>query len=116
MVNWVIIVLAILCIYILTKVSHLRHKFFTIFVIILIFLAFGAVSIFNSNNKLNLNTVEGAITAGKLYVIWLGNAFDNVKTLTGKAVQMEWTVTNKTLVDKSATKPVQTKSTSRFFG
>ena len=100
MISWVIIVLAFLGIYIATKLSHVRHKTFFIFLILIVFLICRAISIVNSNHDINLNTIDGAVSAGKLYLGWLGNTFQNFKTLTGKAVQMDWSSTNGTFLDK----------------
>lgn len=101
MVSWVIIALVILGIFLLAKVSHIRHKTFIFFVFIVILLALGAILIVNSNNDINLNSVDGVMTTGKLYLGWLGNGFQNLKTLTGKAVDMDWKSTNGTFINKT---------------
>jgi len=36
----------------------------------------------------------------KVYTGWLGNGFQNLKSLTGNAVRMDWTSTNGTFLSK----------------
>jgi len=43
-----------------------------------------------SNNNLKLLEEDNFNTFSELYSDWLNNLLDNFKTITGKAVQMNW--------------------------
>ncbi|MBI3623296.1 hypothetical protein HY212_04440 [Candidatus Pacearchaeota archaeon] len=73
-----------------------RHKFFSHFLILLlIFLVFTfAIAIRNEN--VNFKTASGVVSAGKIYLSWLGSAFGNVKSITGYATKLDWNNGNET--------------------
>ena len=93
MINWVIIALAIVAIIVVSKMihfKHMRHKMSAIIVILLlVFVYLTFVSVIK-NNSLDLKTASGILQAGKIYFLWLFQAFGNVKSLTGNAINMQW--------------------------
>ncbi|MEA3329914.1 MAG: hypothetical protein U9Q06_04175 [Nanoarchaeota archaeon] len=81
-------IIAIIFVYV--KFHYIKHKLYWLFIIfgiLFIYLTFMA-SIFGQD--LNLTTSNGLEQAGQLYWSWMGNAFDNVKTLTTNAIKMNW--------------------------
>jgi len=86
----IIISVCILAIWILIEIKRMKHKFFAIFLIALILFTYVSFSITMKNNNLDLKTIEGLSKATKLYFLWLGSAFGNVKSITANAIKMDW--------------------------
>ena len=57
--------------------------------IILIFLLMGALLII-SNYNLALYNGENVVNFGKLFVSWLDQIYQNLRSITGNVVQMDW--------------------------
>jgi H+/Cl- antiporter ClcA len=90
-----VVAVLILAVWMLMEFKKLKHKIWAVLLIVLIL---GAYFSFNSVTKgkdLDLKTMEGLKEAGGLYLVWLGNAFGNVKTITSNAINMNWTEINK---------------------
>jgi len=68
------------------KMRVLKHKVSTFFIVLVIILLtlpfFGGVS----NEKLDLTTFDGIISAGKLYFSWLGTFAIKAKGITGNVI------------------------------
>lgn len=97
--NWLLIAIIVLALIIILKVATFRHKLTITIIILLVlffYISFGVVA---RNQALNFKTASGILEAGKLYFSWVGNAFTNVKALTGSAVDMDWTEDGKNLTD-----------------
>jgi len=47
-----------------------------------------------TGKNVDLNSAEGLKEAGVLYSEWLGNGFENLKTLTTNAIKLDWGVKN----------------------
>jgi hypothetical protein len=86
----IVVSVLILGIWILIEVKRMRHKFFAIFLILLILFTYVSFSITMKNNDVNLKTIDGLTKATKLYFLWLGSAFGNMKSITTNAVKMDW--------------------------
>ena len=96
MISWLIIGILIVCGLLLIKFRHFQHRFLLIGLILLAIFFYTTVSIVKENNNLNLSTTEGFFGAIKVYFVWLGNGFHNVKDIAGYAVKMDWTNTTST--------------------
>jgi hypothetical protein len=102
MVNWLIIGIGILAVIVVTKVihfRHLKHRITALFLILLLLFAYLSFSSIVRSNSIDLKTVSGVLTAGKLYFSWLGATFINIKTLTGNAINMDWGPNNESISD-----------------
>jgi len=93
-----IMVIAIVVIYVLIEVKRLRHKIFAMFLIALILFSYLSIAFIFRDQNIDLKTIPGVVTASRLYFSWLGNIFVNLKQITTKAIQMDWTA-NKTAED-----------------
>ena len=99
MVSWVIILIALIALFVISKFIHfrnLKHKVSAIIVILLLLFLISTFTGVVKDNSINLKTPSGVFEAGKLYFVWLGQAFDNIGAITGNAVKMDWSVSNKT--------------------
>jgi len=79
---------------ILIKMNHFRHKMTIIALLFLALFIYSTIMLVNSSNDLDLRTTEGIFQAVKVYTGWLGNGFGNLKTITGNAINMDWSSTN----------------------
>jgi len=73
------------------KAKRIQHKVYTIAMILLIVFFYTTGSKVIADNNLNIQTFEGLVTAGRLYLNWLGHVFTNTKTVLGNALKMDWT-------------------------
>ena len=58
-------------------------------ILLILFTYFSFVSVVKGKG-LDLKTFDGMKEAGKLYVLWLGNAFKNMRVVTANAINMSW--------------------------
>ncbi len=86
----ILVIALIVAIWLLIEFKRFRHKIVAVFLILLIvFTYFSFVSVIKGKN-LNLKTSEGMKEAGRLYFVWLGHAFKNVKVVTSNVINMDW--------------------------
>ena len=76
--------------WILIEVKRFKHKIFAIFLIVLILFTYISFSYTLSGQDLDLKTIPGLTEAGKLYFVWLGSMFSNLKSITTNAIKMDW--------------------------
>jgi len=95
--NWLIIILVIFAIFFILKIKHIRTKTFTVFaLLLLLFLYFTFVNVTKELSQ-DIRSIEGVVTATKMYFSWLGQGFSNLKVLTANAARMNWFPQNKSL-------------------
>ena len=93
MVNWVyvaIVVILVLIIFAFVRFKYIRHKISWIIILALILFFYIAFMASTAGQDVDLKTFDGIKEAGKLYFAWLGNAFENIKTITANAIKMDW--------------------------
>ena len=113
MVSWILIGLLVLAVIIVSKFIHFRHIKHRITAIVLILLLFFAYATFTSvikSNSIDVKTPSGVFEAAKVYVSWLGLAFNNMKTLTGNVIQMDWFPNNQTKAEFQEANPFSTSA------
>jgi len=89
-VSWVVIAVLIFLILIFFKFKDVKHRTWTI--LLILFVLFFYMTFVNvlSKENIDVNSVEGVVSAGKIYFSWLGHAVKNLATITSKAVDMDW--------------------------
>jgi len=100
MVNWIIIIVGLIAIFLASKVihfNHWKHRIIAIALIVLALFIYASFSAVISSHDIDLKNPSGFIEAGKVYFVWIGQAFSNLKTLTGNAIKMDWLPKNVTL-------------------
>jgi hypothetical protein len=85
-----IIVILIIAILMIFRFKKIKYKLLFLFLIALILF-----SIFTFNSAFNgkgfsINNISDFGKIIKIYFSWLGNAFNNLKTISGQAVKMDW--------------------------
>ena len=81
------------------KFNHLRHRFFIVILILLALFLYTTMTMVSESNQIKLDSTDGVLHALKVYMGWLGNGFQNLKDLTGKAIKMDWKSTNGSFAD-----------------
>jgi amino acid permease len=90
LITWLLIAAFIFILLLVFKAKEVRHKMeFLIVALLCLFLIFSFLQIYKTH-KVNLKTFNGVVTAGKLYVAWLGQMFHNLADITGYAVHRDW--------------------------
>ena len=100
MVIGVLVIIAVLAL----KVNHLRHRIWILALVFLALFLYTSAAIVYSENELRFNSMEGIFNSMKIYIGWLGNGFQNLKSLSGNAVDMDWANSNETFVDQNLEK------------
>ena len=93
MIGWIILIVAFAAVFLLNKFVHFRnfkHKFWVIAIILLLLFIIFSFSKVASNNSVSLGSPSGIFSAVQLYFSWLGQAFDNIKVITGNMIRMDW--------------------------
>jgi len=91
-----VVAVAVIAIWIIIETKRLKHKIFAIVIIGLILFTYISFTVVLRNTDTDVKTVNGLMTAGKLYGIWLGNIFHNIKSVTSYASKQDWKNLNKT--------------------
>ena len=86
----IIIALIIALIWILVELRRFKHKFFAIFLIILILASYFGFVVTLKGKDIDYKSIDGLQTVAKLYFIWIGSIFKNLKTITANAIKLDW--------------------------
>ena len=100
MISWIVIAILIVVGIIALKLNHLRHRMFILGLIIFALFLYTSMNVIAEKNNLDFKSSDGIIDAIKLYVGWLANGFDNMRSLVGNIVKMDWSSVNGTFFDK----------------
>ena len=90
MISWIVIVVLVVVGIMAIKMNHLRHRVFIVLLILLALFLYTSMAFISNQNNLSFNSSEGIFTAMKVYTGWLANGFENMKTIVGNAVKMDW--------------------------
>ena len=89
-VTLLVISVLVIAIWVIIEMKRMRHKVFAIFLIGLILFSYFSFSFVLKDKNINLTTIKGLTTATTLYFSWFGTVFSNFKTITSKAIKMNW--------------------------
>ena len=85
-----VISVLIIAIWVFIEFKRMRHKIFAIFIIVLIIFSYVSFSLVLKGQDIDYTTASGVGQATKLYFLWLGSAFGNMKVITTNAIKMDW--------------------------
>jgi hypothetical protein len=105
----ILVIVLVVVIWLFIEFKRFRHKMLAVFLILLILFTYFSFAAVVKDKGLDLKTFEGMKDAGKLYVLWLGNAFKNVKVVTSNVIDMNWEV-NGTPDSNKTLEPSKTKN------
>lgn len=83
------------------RINHLKHRFFIILLVLLALFLFTSINAVTNKNNLDLKSAGGIFNASKLYLGWLANGFQNIKSLTGNVLNLDWKSSNSTFFEDS---------------
>ncbi|MEK6915258.1 MAG: hypothetical protein AABW89_01800 [Nanoarchaeota archaeon] len=94
MVNWIFILLVIIAVFIFFKITSFRYERWWTYsiAILLIFVLFSFFNVVRSND-IDLNSLEGFVSAVKAYTYWVVNFGQTASSITGKAGFFDWNAT-----------------------
>jgi hypothetical protein len=92
----VLMVVLVVAIWLIIEFKRFRHKILAVFLIVLVLFTYFSFASVIKGKEIDLKTFDGMKEAGQLYVLWMGNAFKNIKVVTANAINMNWKV-NETL-------------------
>jgi hypothetical protein len=94
-----LVVILIAAIWLIIEFKRFRHKFLAIILIALIIFTYFSFTVTLKSYDIDYKTIPGIITAGKIYLSWLGTIFLNLKSITTHAINMDWHSANESLAD-----------------
>ncbi len=104
MVNWFIIVLVIIGVLIVIKLlhlRHLRHRLFGILIVVVLLFLIGSIYFVAKENNIDMTTAGGFTKGMQVYSGWLLNSFQNIGSITGYTIGLDWSSKNKTVSDSN---------------
>jgi len=111
--SWIIITILIVIGITTIKLNHLKHRFFIILLVLLALFLYTSLNLVTDQNDLDLKSSGGIFSASKVYFGWLANGFQNLKSLTGKAINLDWNSANGTFIEDQEDEKSKTKFKSR---
>ena len=100
MMSFTIMAILIVVAIVLIKMNHFRHKMTILALLVLVLFLYTTATVVNKANELDLTTTDGFFDAIKVYMGWLGNGFQNLKSISANAVKMDWRSTNGTFISE----------------
>ena len=85
-----VVAVLIIAIWVIIEMKRMRHKIFALFLIGLILFSYLSFSFVLKDKEVNLTSIAGIEEAVGLYFSWLGTVFTNFKSITSKAIDMNW--------------------------
>ena len=85
-----IVAVLIIAVWVIIEIKRLRHKIFAIFLIALILFTYISFTVTLKGQDIDMTTIPGVMAASKLYFSWLSSSFNNIKTITAKAISLDW--------------------------
>jgi len=104
MISWMVIGILVIAALIALKMNHLRHRIWILALVFLALFLYTSAAIVYNENELTFDSMEGIFSSIKIYIGWLGNGFQNLKTLSGNAINLDWTDSNETFVNQNLEK------------
>jgi len=104
MISWIVMVILVIVGIFAIKMNHLRHRIFIILLVVTALFLYSTMMVVDNQQEFDFSSSEGVFDASKIYLGWLGNGFQNLKQLTGKAIGMDWSSTNGTFFKNESKK------------
>jgi len=100
-ISWIVITVLILVGIFAIRINHLKHRFFIILLVLLALFLFTSLNAVTNKNNLDLKSAGGIFDASKLYLGWMANGFQNIKSLTGNVLNLDWKSSNSSFFEGS---------------
>ena len=83
------VIVLVVAIYFIFRFIKIKHTFFAIFLISLVLFGFFSVNM-AFKGEVPMNSISDLSSAIKIYLVWVGNSFNNLKIITTNVIQMNW--------------------------
>lgn len=90
--NWIIIGILIVLVFLFLRMKHFKGKIVAVLLIITLIFLYTTATTLLTEEEINWKTFGGVEKALRIYFSWLGNAFGNLKTISGQAIKMDWQI------------------------
>ena len=90
MMGWIILGVLIIALMLVYKIRHTKHRIYLVLMILLTIFVYTTGAAIIKESGIDVFTLKGALTGGKLYFNWLTQIFSNARSLAGNAVKMSW--------------------------
>lgn len=101
MMSWIVIVILVIVGIVAIRLNHLRHRIFIVLLIMLALFLYSTMALVSTRNNIDFGSTEGVFHAIKAYTGWLANGFQNLKTITGNALKMDWGSSDSSFLNKT---------------
>ena len=101
----IIVGILVVGVWLVIEFQRFRHKLLAIFLVLLIIFTYVSFAITIKGKGIDFKTTEGLKEAGQIYFSWLGSIFSNVKTITSKAIAMDWKPDTNATIEKKEKNP-----------
>jgi hypothetical protein len=85
-----VIAILIIAVWVIVETKRMKHKVFAIFLIGLILFSYLSINFVMKGEEIDLTSIDGVKNVATLYMSWMGTIFINFKTLTTRAIKMDW--------------------------
>lgn len=82
----IIAIAAVIILYIFLKFSHLKARISFIFLLIGVLFILFLIFVFTSGNSFSFSSIDGIISSGKVYFLWIKGLVTNIFQFTGKVI------------------------------
>lgn len=95
-ISLVIVGVVIILIWLIVEFKRFRHKLLALFLIVVVLSLYISFTMALKNRDIDFASVSGVKEAFGIYFSWLGTVSQNFKSITSKAVEMDWGTNNET--------------------
>ncbi len=85
-----IVAILIIGVWVIIETKRMKHKMLAVFLIGLILFSYFSFTFVFKEADIDFQSVEGISSIANLYFSWIGTVFLNFKTLTAKAINLDW--------------------------
>ena len=97
--NFLIVLGLLGLLFVFFNIKHMKQRFMAIVIVLLLLFFYVSYVRVTEAADIDYKTIKGYETGTRLYFSWLLGLFDNVKGLTGNAVNLDWS-SNKSIGTK----------------
>ncbi len=90
MVSGLLVAVLVSAIAVMLIIKFVPHKLFAIIIVLVLLFLYFSGSYFLSDGEIDITTGEGVLDVATLYIGWMGHLYTNIRTLTGRAIEMDW--------------------------
>lgn len=113
MINWIIIIILVVVGIYAIKLNHLRHRFIIIALVLIALFFYITVTYVATRNNVNMDSYDGFMNGVRVYGGWLANGFQNMKTIVGSSIKMDWTSSNASFFSKQQSSNSKSSSSNQ---